>query len=84
MIYTPGTDAPYKLPALVAWLVAELRRVAAALHEPEPRTVLYTKLTAPPAKLFDGLTAYADGATWNPGSGAGLYIYRGGAWNFLG
>jgi len=27
---------------------------------------------------------YADGTTWNPGSGAGLYQWRGSAWAFIG
>lgn len=26
----------------------------------------------------------ADGTNWNPGSGGGCYIYRAGAWRFLG
>lgn len=37
-----------------------------------------------PAKLADGYVVLADGADWNPGSGAGVYCYRGGAWRFLG
>ena len=27
---------------------------------------------------------YADGTTWNPGSGKGLYIRNGGVWVFIG
>ncbi len=41
----------------------------------QPRT------TAPSGT--EGLVAFADGVNWNPGSGAGLYEYRGGAWNKL-
>ncbi len=37
-----------------------------------------------PAKPRAGLLVEADGTNWNPGSGAGLYIYRAGAWVFLG
>lgn len=42
------------------------------------------KLYAAPSPLKDGLIAYADGTTWNPGSGAGIYYYNGSAWTLLG
>lgn len=28
-----------------------------------------------PEKLIDGMIRYADGASWNPGSGRGIYRY---------
>jgi hypothetical protein len=37
-----------------------------------------------PAKPRDGDVYLADGSLWNPGSGAGYYGYRAGAWRFLG
>lgn len=40
------------------------------------------KLTAV-ATTTDGTLAYADGTTWNPGGGEGLYIYYATAWNKL-
>lgn len=33
-----------------------------------------------PEKPRDGMIVYADGANWNPGSGAGFYGREGGAW----
>lgn len=42
----------------------------------ELKRVLY----AEPPKLRDGMFAVADGTTWNPGSGAGLYRRAAGAW----
>lgn len=39
-----------------------------------------TVLTAAPASPANGMLAYADGSSWNPGSGAGLYCYEGGSW----
>lgn len=33
-----------------------------------------------PAKLADGMVAFADGTDWNPGGGAGLYQRVTGAW----
>lgn len=37
-----------------------------------------------PAKPREGDIRLADGADWNPGSGAGFYGYYGGAWAKLG
>lgn len=65
------------------WLVNELRKVQEAMNAAVDGHV-YRTLYAEPKKLTEGLTVKADGATWNPGSGPGLYCYRGGAWRFLG
>lgn len=46
--------------------------------------VTLKKLYAPPNKLFDGLIAFADGTSWNPGGGQGAYIYYAASWNKLG
>lgn len=37
-----------------------------------------------PSDKVAGMVVYADGATWNPGSGAGIYRWSGAAWVFLG
>jgi hypothetical protein len=37
-------------------------------------------LYAAPARLYEGLLVKADGVTWNPGGGPGLYAYISGAW----
>lgn len=66
-----------------SWLVNELRKLQEAMNGAVDGTV-YRKLYAQPKKLFDGLTVLADGTTWNPGSGAGVYTYYSGAWNKLG
>ncbi len=41
-------------------------------------------LYSEPKRLLDGMIVKADGTTWNPGSGAGVYVYRGAAWHLLG
>lgn len=38
-------------------------------------------LTAEPASPENGMIAYADGTSWDPGKGAGFYGYAGGAWD---
>lgn len=50
------------------------------LHE----FVTLKKRYAAPERLYDGLIVYADGTTWDPGSGEGIYAYYGAGWNKLG
>lgn len=38
----------------------------------------------PPEKPRTGMVRYADGSSWNPGSGEGLYSYNGNIWVQLG
>lgn len=64
-------------------LAAELSKIAQAAETADPFLTLDT-LYAPPPKFRNGTIALADGTTWNPGSGAGVYCFRAGAWRFLG
>jgi hypothetical protein len=41
-------------------------------------------LNREPIRPRNGMLVEADGTNWDPGSGAGLYIRRAGAWVFLG
>ena len=61
----------------------ELQKIAQAIDTPDQFLTL-EKLYAAPTKYRDGTIVYADGTTWNPGSGQGAYIYYGAAWHFLG
>lgn len=74
------SDAP---PSLRAWLAAQLRQVADVLAAPEVVTMRFTPLAAEPARYAEGYLVFANGTDWNPGSGAGLYERRGGAWRKL-
>ena len=80
--YVPGV-VPDDPKALAGFLKAELDKIAQAGVTPDQFLQLDT-LYKPPAKLRAGMVALADGTAWNPGSGAGAYVYRGGAWHFLG
>lgn len=62
----------------------ELLKVAQALDTPDQFLALEPQYAAPSIKLRDGIVVFADGVTWNPGSGAGVYVYKSGAWHFLG
>lgn len=89
-LYTPtlapevtggGEDSP-AVSRLLEYLKAELELIAQAMASPD--FIELTKLTVEPTKKYDGLTVYADGTSWNPGSGQGVYTYYAGAWNKLG
>jgi hypothetical protein len=65
-----------------AELKAELDKIAQAMETPNQFLFLDPQF-AVPKKLREGLVVMAK-APWNPGSGDGVYAYRGGAWRFLG
>jgi hypothetical protein len=62
----------------------ELIKVAQALDTPDQFLMLEPQYAAPNVKLRDGIVVFADGVVWNPGSGAGVYVYKSGSWVFLG
>jgi len=74
--YTPGITG-YPL------IDAELQKIAQAMETADPFFTLDT-LYAAPNKYREGTVCLFDGVIFNPGSGAGVYCYRGGAWTFLG
>lgn len=74
--YTPGNVSDPQL-------AEELAKIAQAMETAAPFFTLDT-LYAAPNKYREGTIVKADGTTWNPGGGAGVYCYRGGAWRFLG
>jgi hypothetical protein len=66
-----------------SWIAAEFRRIEQTWSQTAPFLMLDTLYIAP-TKMPEGMIVKADGTTWNPGSGAGVYCRRGGAWTFLG
>lgn len=80
--YTPG-NVPNDAASLAAFLRLELSNIAQAMDTSNERITLNT-LYAAPEKHREGTCALADGVTWNPGAGAGVYVYRGAAWHLLG
>lgn len=72
MSYIPSPNLPPEV-------AEEFRRVSQLWSAPV-RFMVIAPTYAEPVKRPDGLVAYADGTTWNPGSGAGTYQWRGGAW----
>ena len=68
----------------IADVYNELQLVQRHLRELATNGLAFVQWTAAPAKAYDGMVVYADGATWNPGAGKGIYRYDGAAWNLLG
>ena len=64
------------------WLYAELQQIAVEMYRPPALT--FETLNVEPTRPQEGMLVSADGTNWNPGSGAGMYQYRAGAWHFLG
>lgn len=75
MKYSPS---PLPQSGFRGWLQTELRAIARAFSGVDNLTL--TALTVEPGRLAAGMVAYADGANWNPGWGAGPYMYDGAAW----
>lgn len=80
-LYAPN-DPPADPAQLQRYLREEMAKIAACVGTLAAGHL--DKTYAPPAKPRDGDWRYADGTTWNPGSGQGFYYFNGVAWSFLG
>ena len=82
MPYIPRNvpSSPDELPSFLSF---ELPKIAQE-WDAERSFLVLTTLYAVPKKLIEGMVVKADGVTWNPGAGAGAYMYRGAAWRLLG
>ena len=65
-------------------LIEELDNIQQWTAEPTVPTVILDEMHAAPGKPQLGMMVLADGTDSNPGSGQGVYVYYGSAWNFLG
>lgn len=67
---------------LAQYIGVELRRIANTLDQ--LATGHIDPSYSAPDRPKDGDIRYADGTSWNPGSGEGFYGYANSAWAFLG
>jgi len=65
-------------------LWTEMRGVQTWTEQPTLPYFYLDILYAAPPKPAEGMVVMADGVTWNPGAGRGVYCYHGAAWAFLG
>lgn len=81
-LYIPGTlSADMESQdgkALQQFLSRELQKLSIALNS-QPYEQ-FEPVTAAPPRPGQGMVVYADGVGWNPGAGAGLYVYTGSLW----
>jgi len=75
--YVP-TDPPADPAQLQRYLRDEVQKIAGAIAALAAGHL--DKSTVAPAKPRDGDIRYADGVSWNPGAGAGIYWFNGTAW----
>ena len=80
MPYIPK-NVPADPAQLPGFLRDELENVSKATRAP---TLQLEVLYVAPTRPREGLIAFADGTSWNPGAGAGVYGYHSGTWNKLG
>lgn len=74
-VYSPSSP-PAEEGQLRTYLLSELQRISDAISESAIPPLFYSN----PKNPQEGWVVRADGTGWNPGSGAGLYIYRSSAW----
>ena len=81
-MYRPE-NPPQDPSMLPGFLLAELQKIERAFNDAIEK-LNFLKLYAAPDKPREGDVVLADGATWNPGAGGGVYRYDGAAWQKLG
>jgi len=69
------------LDALQRYVLDNFRRISDAFVTVESPTI--PSLISEPEFPVEGQLAIADGTGWNPGSGAGTYVYRNAQWRKL-
>lgn len=82
MVYQPSNPPPMEtVEEVTRWFFDELQTLSKSLSETNAldlRTV-----NQEPVRPREGLIVQADGTNWDPGEGAGSYVYQGGNWVLL-
>lgn len=78
--YNPG-DPPIDAVQLQIFLREELAKMSATFSLVAAGHIDQTYVA--PAKPRDGDIRYADGTSWDPGSGKGLYMHNGSVWTLI-
>ena len=78
-MYSPSILTAGDLETLKMQLRQEFATIAREQAQPSDYMALNT-LYAAPKRIFDGMVILADGTSFDPGSGAGVYARVAGAW----
>lgn len=62
------------------YIETELGQLSAILQAMQVPFVQLAPRYVAPEKPREGLVVFADGTSWNPGSGKGVYVYASSAW----
>lgn len=82
MAYKPSN--PGKVTEVAQCLEYVERELAAIMRAMQETTVLELRPSfAPPPRPREGMIVFADGTSWNPGAGKGVYTFLSGAWSKL-
>ncbi len=81
MVAFGSSTPPVEVEALRAFVQEELRKTAASFSLIDNLKLI--ELNVAPGKPRTGMFVLADGTNWNPGGGAGVYVYFNGGWNRL-
>lgn len=73
-MYQRGAIDSSSLAALAESVRVEMDKIALQSSQPIDYLALRT-LYQQPNRVFEGMIVKADGTTWNPGAGAGVYVY---------
>ena len=86
MAYAPKPIYDSSLPGLVRYLQDELLAIAQSQNEFSVSMLVLETQYVEPTRKIHGIVALADGTSWNPGSGKGVYWYDSGtaSWKLLG
>lgn len=82
--YTKNIRTPVSLDMLadvIQYIESELENVSRATLESLELELRTTSVE--PKRPRNGMIVDADGIGWNPGAGAGLYVYKLGAWTLF-
>lgn len=82
VFYSPGDPSSITtLPDMVRFIRDENLKQAAAFDALAAGHL--DKVYVVPTKPRDGDLRYADGTSWNPGGGKGLYMHNGSVWTLI-
>jgi hypothetical protein len=77
-MYTPANiPQSNDLQELKKYLADELAQISNVMQND---FMVFPYREAAPLRVIEGMVTAANGTTWNPGAGKGLYIYLSGAW----